>query len=207
MCWRALKSSHISRLGRPDGAAFVFLLEHEKAGMLRGYSASIAGRIIHSVFHGARLAKDGYGKPVVIGGPFSISISHSGSCLVVGLATGCVGVDIEFLRYPEKWLTLYHWITAPGERLPAPTERDFLESWTAKESLVKIFGRGLDRGIQSVAIPAVRSMAFRRASVAGRRYWIKPLPRWKEMAVCLALAEPLTVQLYHVTDFSGWCAE
>lgn len=197
MCWRPLKSSDISRLGRPDGAAFVFLLEHEKAGMLRGNSASIAGRIIHSVFPGARLAKDGYGKPVVIGGPFSISISHSGSCLVVGLATGCVGVDIEFLRYPQKWLTLYH----------APTETDFLESWTAKESLAKIFGRGLDRGIQSVTIPAVRSMAFRRASVAGRRYWIKPLPRWREMAACLALAEPLTVQLYHVTDFSGWCAE
>lgn len=206
MRWRALKSSEISRLG-PSDAAFVFLLEHKGPGLLRRNSFNITSNIISSIIRGATLAKDAYGKPIVVGGSLSISVSHSGSCIVVALAKVCVGVDIEFLRYRHKWLTLYHWITAPEERFCEPTEIDFLESWTAKESVVKIFGRAVDQGIQSVSIPAVRSTAFRRASVNGRRFWIKPLPQWKEMVACLALAEPLAVQPYYLTDCPGWCAE
>lgn len=151
--------------------------------------------------------KDAYGKPIVPGGALSISISHSGSCILVALANVSVGVDIEYLRHRHQWLTLYEWITFPEDRFLDPTEIDFLESWTAKESLVKIFGRAVDQGIRSISIPVVRSRAFRRASVNGRCFWIKPLPQWKEMVACLALAEPCAVLPYYLTDCASWCAE
>ncbi|MBI5283028.1 MAG: 4'-phosphopantetheinyl transferase superfamily protein [Candidatus Solibacter usitatus] len=96
--------------------------------------------------------RDG-GKPFLPGSTVSFNLSHSGPLAAVALASGLeVGVDVEAPRrlhgdalslaarfyHPEECRML---TAVPGRG----REAAFLRLWTARESLVKALGAGLDQ--------------------------------------------------------------
>lgn len=143
--------------------------------------------------------KDSRGKPLLSDPNFHISISHSGSSMLVAIGTVNLGVDVEFLRRPHKWRSVYRWINREEDTLEAPSESDFLACWTAKESLLKAIGEGLDYGMQRLSVPHRRSPGYRGVHVAGQYLWIRHLPCWKKMTACLAVDEPCAIQTYYLT--------
>jgi phosphopantetheinyl transferase len=198
--WQDLALENINKLEHLSNLAYVFLLESKTPNLFRTHSGTIANHILQSYAKDARLClrKDANGKPYVPDSNFHISLSHSGHCLAIALGTTDLGIDIEYLRHRDKWLSLYHWINEPKDRLDYPSEQDFLECWTAKESLVKVIGCGLDYGMHRLSIPATRSMAYRQIMVEDKNYWIRHLPEWKEMVACLAMEELSLVQTYFI---------
>jgi phosphopantetheinyl transferase len=198
--WRDTSRGELGRIDRDERTVSVFLLDDERAGLLRASSCSIATQLLFGYDPRARMYKDGRGKPQVSGANLHMSISHSGTCLVVAIGTIDLGVDMEYMRYPTKWESIYRWINDPQDRMALPNERDFLECWTAKEALLKLLGTGLDFGLHRVSVPAVRSSAWRNVAVGDGRIWLKPLPRWNDMVLCLALKRLDVVRTYHVVD-------
>ena len=92
------------------------------------------------------LARDGRGKPYVIGLPLYFSISHSGGHVACAVDAAPVGLDVEERRPRD---------TAAARRVCSPQELAFifadeegaslrfLQVWTAKEACVKLSGVGL----------------------------------------------------------------
>jgi len=206
--WREIAPADLPNLTLARHSALVFLLESDHREKLKMNSAAIARRLLHHFTGNSAISieKDVFGKPRINGAPLHVSISHSGSCLVLALATANVGVDIEYVRHPARWRSLYQWINSAEDSLCGASEIDFLECWTAKEALVKAIGCGLDEGLQSLSIPAVQSDAYRRVEFGASRFWLKPLPRWKEMAACLALEELSVIETFFLPDASQFFA-
>jgi phosphopantetheinyl transferase len=170
-------------------AAFVFLLEDPRPGYLRARSGAMAERLIHGLCNRSdlRLHKDAGGRPMLPGSGLHVSLTHSGSCLAVALASREVGVDIEYIRDPHRWLARYLWITDPAERHPDPSEQDFLACWTGKEAILKMLPGGFDFGPERVILSPARSDAWSTVAVDDRRFFLRCLPPWQNMAVTVAL--------------------
>jgi 4'-phosphopantetheinyl transferase len=90
------------------------------------------------------------GQPVLAGGAFSTSLSHSGSWVAIAVADAqTVGVDIECSPPKRPLAELLDTICTPDEatrmrRLPeARWEAALLALWVRKEALLKAFGTGL----------------------------------------------------------------
>jgi phosphopantetheinyl transferase len=198
--WRDVQSSELARVGTEERTVSVFLFDDPQEGLLRASSRSIASSLLRGYDPCARICKDSRGKPQVSGSNLHLSISHSGTCLVVAIGTDDLGVDVEYMRYPTKWELIYRWINDPDDCMVLPGEIDFLECWTAKEALVKLLGTGLDFGLHRLRVPAVRSAAWRSVVAGSGRVWLKPLPRWNDMVLCLALKRLSVVRTYHVVD-------
>lgn len=200
--WRTIPFREVPRIDRQDRLACVFLLEHDAPAVLRAHGNAVANRLLRRCVDEDEISlhKDTRGKPLVSGSGVHVSLSHSGRCLAVAVSTVDLGMDIESLRYPDKWPALYRWITAPGEQAEAATGADFLRVWTAKEALVKALGTGLDYGLHRLPVPTLDSPAYRRVRMEDRTYWLRPLPMWKDMVACLALERPCTVHTLVVTD-------
>ncbi|KZN63881.1 4'-phosphopantetheinyl transferase family protein [Pseudoalteromonas luteoviolacea] len=81
-----------------------------------------------------------------------VSISHSNSTLVILLANIECGIDIEFMRYPEKMLSVYAWVTHPEDRVENLTAKEFLRSWTLKEAWLKLKSFGLEFGLDNIRV-------------------------------------------------------
>ena len=102
----------------------------------------------------SRLRYSEWEKPGLPGGP-EFNITHSGNRAVCMLNPhGRIGIDIEFLK-PRSFedfkdhFTQKEW-TAIGT---APEPLDvFYRFWTAKESLIKADGRGLDIPLQGIDV-------------------------------------------------------
>jgi 4'-phosphopantetheinyl transferase len=95
-----------------------------------------------------------YGRPFLENGP-EFNISHSGNRVVCILSTqGRVGIDLEetvSLDYSEfqAQFTTKEWATITREAAPLPV---FYHYWTAKESLIKADGRGLNIALNCLEI-------------------------------------------------------
>jgi phosphopantetheinyl transferase len=202
--WREIQFRKSHSTARDRRSVSVFLFEVEHGSNLRSRSRFLVETLLSSYDPRARLYKDARGKPRVRGCDLHVSIAHSGPCLVVAIGDVDLGVDIEYLRYPSMWRPTYGWINKASDQLASPDEHDFLECWTAKESLVKLIGVGLDFGLQRLSVPSARSAAWRMASAGKERYWLKPLPRWNAMVVSLAVERPGAVQTFRVVDFDRY---
>lgn len=191
MKWRRLSLTGLARLGPPEGAAFVFLMEDKRPGFLRSYSRAVAEYLAQRLTGnvGLRVQKDSHGRPFLPGSRLNVSISHSGPCLMIALATAEVGVDIDYIRNPATWPDLYRWINCPEDRWPTPTEQEFLACWTAKESILKMLPGGFDYGVQRVSVPTSASGAWLPVWVDERRFYLRLLPSWKSMIASIALTD------------------
>jgi 4'-phosphopantetheinyl transferase len=98
-----------------------------------------------------------HGRPRVQGGGLHVSVSHSGSRVVVALtASAPLGVDIE-QRAIERALPPAEHILTSSEPLRDP--EDFLTYWCRKESAVKATGDGLQADFREVVVSPAREPA------------------------------------------------
>ena len=81
------------------------------------------------------------GKPISPDKYFNVS--HCKGAVAIAVSDREVGIDIENIRSVEKKLKEYVANTAEIDVIS--TDEDFFRVWTAKESLVKAAGSGLDR--------------------------------------------------------------
>ncbi len=95
-----------------------------------------------------------YGKPALKGyANFHYSLSHSGEWVVCAVDTAPVGVDIQVMKEVKLTLAKRFYHAKEYERLIAINyeelqKKEFYAMWAAKESYVKLTGRGIGEGIE-----------------------------------------------------------
>jgi len=112
---------------------------------LRLLLAERAGRAPEALAYAA----SSHGKPALPGAGFCFSLSHSGERMMLAIAEGEVGCDIEAVDETIDWREIADGLFAAAERdalaaLPeAEGRRAFFECWARKEAFVKALGLGL----------------------------------------------------------------
>ena len=90
------------------------------------------------------------GKPVFVGDPRHLSLSHSGDYTVLALSDCLVGIDIQRLYIKRDPLALANRFFTPeetriiGDNPPDKRTGRFLDIWAKKEAAVKAAGLGFD---------------------------------------------------------------
>jgi 4'-phosphopantetheinyl transferase len=98
-----------------------------------------------------------HGRPRLMDSDLQVSVSHSGSRVVVALTgSGEVGVDIE-QRAVTRALPAVPLVLADSEPLSDP--EDFLTYWCRKESAAKATGEGLQVPFRDVVVSPAREPA------------------------------------------------
>ncbi len=98
-----------------------------------------------------------YGKPV--SESIKFNVSHSKGLIALAISSSRdIGIDIEQVRVPKHGLISY--ACSEKEQAQINDGRSFFEMWTAKESLVKASGRGIDRLPNS--IPALPLCGYKK---------------------------------------------
>lgn len=105
----------------------------------------VAGIMIQRILGAAEVLTTAKGKPYIPGGP-EFSVAHSGDLVLLAVAGGSVGVDVEHHR-PVNWSKVAERFFTPTEqswlqRSPDPLQ-SFFDLWTLKESVVKESGEGI----------------------------------------------------------------
>ncbi|MDE7301341.1 MAG: 4'-phosphopantetheinyl transferase superfamily protein [Clostridia bacterium] len=102
------------------------------------------------------IAYNEYGKPQLKSGKLHFNISHSGTIAVVATSDGEVGIDVQKLYDVDD--KLIRRVTTDGEyaslcALDGDKKRsEFFRLWTAKESVIKLLGKGLSLAPSSLEI-------------------------------------------------------
>jgi phosphopantetheine--protein transferase-like protein len=138
------------RLGRPRRAFVVGRL------LVRTTVARIAGVPPEDVV----IELEPTGRPVLTGAlsEYFVSIAHSGSYVVVGVANQQIGVDVEQLRQSAPSPQLMARVCSPDElRLLENMNHEdraaaFMAVWTRKEAYGKAIGIGIGFGLRSVTV-------------------------------------------------------
>jgi phosphopantetheinyl transferase len=153
----------IQRLTRPERQrASNIRLETPRAAFVAGRLlvrttvARIAGVPLEDVV----IELEATGRPVLTGAlsHYFVSIAHSGSHVVVGVANEQVGVDVERLRQSAPSPRLMARVCSPDELralgVMPDTDRAiaFMTVWTRKEAYGKALGIGIGFGLQSVTV-------------------------------------------------------
>ncbi len=95
-----------------------------------------------------------YGKPLLKGGGYFFSVSHSGDFVAFAGADSPVGVDIQSVgradrRVAERFFTSEEYAAICA----APSlEREFFRIWTLKEAYVKMLGVGMAAPFNSFCV-------------------------------------------------------
>ena len=107
---------------------------------------------------------DSYGKPV--SESIRFNVSHSKGLIALAISNRReVGIDLEQIREPKHGLVSY--ACSEEEANYVKDGLTFFEIWTAKESLVKASGRGIDRNANT--IPALPLCGYK--SYLGEDYY------------------------------------
>lgn len=113
---------------------------------------SITGSLLMKKYTGGLddIKYDFYGKPCKDNVFFSLS--HSNNYVVLAVGDSEIGVDIELNRSRNPKLADY--VLSDLEKATLKEDIDFYKMWTAKESLVKYVGFGIDRDLKKIpALP------------------------------------------------------
>ena len=113
-----------------------------------------------------------HGKPVLAGGGFEHSVTHSGDLIAVAVARSPVGVDVEQLDGRARPLggdgdpqALAALVFSEEEQAALATLRPsarslaFLVAWTRKEAVTKATGDGMRAGFTDVVVTGPRGAA------------------------------------------------
>ncbi len=91
--------------------------------------------------------------------PLLFNMSHSGSVVLVGVASECnIGVDLEEIRPLTEFIDIARYNFAPEEctfimnHAPEDRQRAFLRCWTRKEAYIKAAGNGLSMPLNTFDI-------------------------------------------------------
>lgn len=146
---RQKKVHAIKNQGERNRSIFVGLLLRY-AFMQEGYNPSQWEQV--------EIEEGTYGKPQLRGYPdFQYSLSHSGEWCICAADVKPVGADIQEMRPWKLSLARRFYHKAEYDRLLEiqnndegdKRTREFYHMWTAKESAVKLSGRGLGAGIRN----------------------------------------------------------
>ncbi len=124
------------------------------AGLLLRHAFLRAGHDIEEWKH-AEIGRGMYGKPYIKGiRDFHYGLSHSGEWVICAADTVPVGVDLQEMKPWKMTLAKRFYHEREYDRLLALDGADqnrqteaFYSMWTAKESAVKLSGRGIGAGI------------------------------------------------------------
>lgn len=217
------------RLDAPDSGARGLLSPAEQARadrFLRALHGTrfAAGRAILRRILAAYLDRDpasltfdygDHGKPRLgaawDGMALAFNASHSGDAGACAVARdGAVGVDLEEMRENREFLKIARRYFAPDEvrqltALPADEQHAaFYQCWTAKEALIKAWGRGLstplDRFTVQVAPAETALLALDLPEYANGAWHLQALPPvWGAAAALACKGRPHTVRVRRYT--------
>jgi 4'-phosphopantetheinyl transferase len=132
-----------------------------------------------------------YGRPNWVGGP-DFNISHSGTRVVCVLSLqGRVGIDLEAcadlsISDFQSQFTAAEWAAITGSETPLLT---FYHYWTAKESLIKADGRGLQIPLVGLEIGG----GMGEAMTDGGRWYLHELDLFPGYACHIASETPIEI--------------
>ena len=197
--------THLPQLAPESDNTLIFIFQFPDRASPSLHSRSLANFLVAGCCgDGFSIVKNCFGKPLIADSPFHLSVSHSKSTLAIALATCNIGLDIEFLRYPEKWQAVYQWINQQENPEETPTVEQYLQCWTAKESLLKATGFGLDYGLHKVRVPGlIENGVHYRTRMEGQRYWTQCLSVAKEGILSITSAKLRKSQLFTFADANG----
>lgn len=124
------------------------------AGLLLRYAFLKAG-YDENAWRQAEIEVEQYGKPFIRGfEQFQYSLSHSGEWVVCASDTMPIGIDIQEMKNWKLQLAKrfyhrdeYYRLLAMEKSDTDKMTREFYSIWTAKESVVKLSGRGIGAGL------------------------------------------------------------
>ena len=157
----------------------------EKALLQAGLSADLTDLRVTEY---GRPYLDGYSSPYTEGGA-DFNISHSGNRVVCILSTlGRVGIDLEenndiAIEDFQSQFTVTEWAAITGAVIPLQA---FYHYWTAKESLIKADGKGLQIPLNSLEVGNQPSVV-----VNGQHWYIRDLPIFPNYACHVACEYPI----------------
>ncbi len=113
-----------------------------------------------------------YGKPLLKGGGYFFSVSHSGDFVAFAGADSPVGVDIQLVehadyRTAERFFTSEEYAAICAA--PSP-EREFFRIWTLKEAYVKMLGTGMATPFSSFCVLAEEFAGISRSEDLGEYF-------------------------------------
>jgi 4'-phosphopantetheinyl transferase len=157
----------------------------KRALLQAGLSGDLAGLRITAY---GRPYLEGYGRSYPDGSA-DFNISHSGNRVVCILSTqGRVGIDLEetgdiTISDFQSQFTPSEWAAITGAAIPLQT---FYHYWTAKESLIKADGRGLQ-----IPLDTLETSGQPGILVNGRQWYIRDLSIFPGYACHIACGHPI----------------
>lgn len=126
----------------------------------RGALRLLLGRYLQKDPASLQFSRNQSGKPSLVTGDISFSISRSGDTCAIAMARHCeIGIDIERLREIDDRDSIAIKFFAPEEihtltkAAASEVDRLFLNVWTRKEAIAKASGLGVSHGL-SILVPA-----------------------------------------------------
>lgn len=113
------------------------------------------------------------GRPVLRGGEFSFSISHSDDIVACAVSDENIGLDVQVEREYKPSLAKRFFSEAENDIYNHCADRDkmFFKLWSMKESYVKAMGKGINYGFNSFTVDIGKN----RLSDGGASFWHKKL--------------------------------
>lgn len=138
-----------------------------------------------------KIEKGAYGKPYIEGyDDFHYSLSHSGRWIICVVDRAPVGCDIQEMASWKLQLAKRFYSKEEYDRLLAIKDSDddrrtkmFYQMWAAKESVVKLSGRGIGQGIDQYVTD--RDFGFVRDVETNQKIQIRLYDEIKGYAVCI----------------------
>jgi 4'-phosphopantetheinyl transferase len=124
------------------------------------------------------------GKPRMKDGGVCFNLSHSGNFVVMAVAQNELGVDIELMRpYPKE--VAKRWFTPEESAWLASQESGdaFWTLWTAKESVMKGLGLGLEMAPGSFSVLPIDESKH----IIANRTWYLTWHKHHEHTICTAV--------------------
>ncbi|MBP8823677.1 MAG: 4'-phosphopantetheinyl transferase superfamily protein [Flavobacteriales bacterium] len=170
-----------------------FILGH---GLLR----EVLGRHVEQPPEALLFHRGEFGKPFLAGHPVHFNLSDTKDAVLVAVACGPVGADIETLnRSTDHERVAGHYFTPPEVESIAQApdgKRRFLELWTRKEAVLKACGVGLMDDLHSLEVNGAHNRmqishpAFAR--LAAPEYHVGTFTAGPHHLISLASAAPIT---------------
>lgn len=146
------RRENVEKLKRPQdrerGICAGLLLRH--CFLEQGYTEEDWKRV--------EVIRESHGKPMLKGYPqFCYSLSHSGDWVVCAVDIRPVGIDIQEMKATKLAIAKRFYHKKEYERLCAINDdsvqrKEFYAMWAAKESYVKLTGRGIGEGIEQYVV-------------------------------------------------------
>lgn len=135
---------------------FRYPMDRERFIIGHGVLRIVLSRYVHTEPQDFRFGKGEFGKPFLEGDPIHFNLSDTKDAILVAVAHGPIGADIETMRRDTDHLRVADHYFTPIEvqsiAHAADGKRRFLELWTRKEAVLKACGVGIMDDLRSLSV-------------------------------------------------------